>query len=128
MGSICQLSRPGMDKVGRVLAKEALAGSKPGMHLPAMVALSCHERAPLCALYWLAHGCMCCSHMHLPTQDLWFQSVLSVGQNVPHGAPVRSCPSCLELCVELYTTQALRVSIATHSHRANAEHITQTKR
>eukprot|EP00983_Pelagomonas_calceolata_P074005 1152358-Pelagomonas_calceolata.AAC.1 len=29
----------------------------PGMHVPVMAAVCCHERALSCALYRLAHGC-----------------------------------------------------------------------
>eukprot|EP00983_Pelagomonas_calceolata_P080495 1155170-Pelagomonas_calceolata.AAC.2 len=59
----------------------------PGMHLPVMVAVCCHKRAAPCALHRLAHGCMFCSRVLLPAQALWFQIVLSVGQDVLPGAP-----------------------------------------
>eukprot|EP00983_Pelagomonas_calceolata_P018259 572209-Pelagomonas_calceolata.AAC.1 len=59
----------------------------PGTHLPVMTAVYRYERAPPCALYQLAQGCMFCSRLLLPAQALWFLSVFSAGQNALHGAP-----------------------------------------
>eukprot|EP00983_Pelagomonas_calceolata_P082138 1155830-Pelagomonas_calceolata.AAC.3 len=58
-----------------------------GMHVFVMAAVCCHGCAPPCALHRLAHGRMFCSRVLLPAQALWFQSALSVCQNVLLGAP-----------------------------------------
>eukprot|EP00983_Pelagomonas_calceolata_P024468 771250-Pelagomonas_calceolata.AAC.1 len=44
-------------------------------------------------------GCMFCSRTLTPAQAFGFQSDLSVGQNVLHGAPTNLCPSSLSFSV-----------------------------